>query len=186
MLWCKESHEKMRSWVVLQGFQTCSSAFGTTANHDENHESVISPGSCEPHKITPSVHGVMMHDCPQWGMHGESCSLHPPSVLRLFYFVCESTDRRAAVTVQLESLWFCFGALWALLHPVPLWWFVQLCLTRGHSAWLALLRFTDHRPESVTVQSVGVCLRGLFHESIHSDNCGVHSLLNFLDVVAVL
>lgn len=118
----------------------------------ENHESVISPGSCEPHKITPSVHGVMMHDCPQWGMHGESCSLHPPSVLRLFYFVCESTDRRAAVTVQLESLWFCFGAL---LHPVPLWWFVQICLTRGHSAWLSLLRFGDHRPESVTVQSVG-------------------------------
>lgn len=41
--WCEESHGKMKNWIVLQGLQSHPSAFGTTANHSENHKTA--PGA---------------------------------------------------------------------------------------------------------------------------------------------
>lgn len=92
------------------------------------------------------------------------------------------------MTVQLESLWFCFPCFAGFAPPRPA---LMVCAASPHSGSLGLNRFAEVHGSPTRVCNCAerrqpVCLRGPFHEAIHSDNCAVHSLFNFLDVVAVL
>lgn len=140
-LWCEESQEKMRSWAVPQSH---SVAFGTTANHAGNHESLISPRSC------PSPHQY----CHYLIFCGICCDCAAWVIVNFFRF---------------QS--FLASVLWGLCSTLSrsdgLRSFASLGVTRY---WLALLRFSRSSPR-ITVQGrQPVVLFGPFHKPFHCDN----------------